>query len=314
MRPGPLHGRIAGGLLLAALAVAGCATPQTEALLADPGALPERSEVASAPFYPQERLYCGPAALAMALTWSGLPVTQEEIAPQVYTPGLDGTLVSDILAAARRNGRVATPVGDLQALLAELAAGHPVIVFQNLALDWYPLWHFALAVGYDLAEQVIVLRSGLDARRLTPLATFERTWARGDYWALVVLPPDELPVSADEHAVLRAAAGLERVQHYAAAATAYEAIARRWPASYGASMGLGNARYAQTDFPGAETAYREVIARRADDANAWNNLAYALAAQGRRADAVEAAERAVLHGGDATRYRETLEEIAAGAD
>ena len=314
MHAGLLRGRIAGALLLAALAVAGCATPQTEALLADPGALPERSEVASAPFYPQERLFCGPAALAMALTWSGLPITQDEIAPQVYTPGREGTLVSDMLSAARRNGRVAVPVGDLPALLAELAGGHPVIVFQNLALDWYPQWHFALAVGYDLAEEVIILRSGLDERRLTPLDTFERTWERGDYWALVVLPPDELPVSADEHAVLRAAAGLERARRYPAAATAYETIARRWPASYGASMGLGNARYALSDFAGAEAAYREVIARRSGDANAWNNLAYALAAQGRHADAVKAAELAVLHGGDAPGYRETLEEIAAGAD
>ncbi len=299
----------AAALLL--LAVAACATPQASRLVEAPGALPPRAELAEVPFFPQERYYCGPAALAMVLAWSGLPVTQDDLVAQVYTPGKEGTLGSDILTAARRNGRLAIEVGSLRDILAEVAAGNPVLVFQNLALDWWPQWHFAVAVGYDLSAGEIVLRSGLDARRVTDISTFENTWARGEYWAMVALPPERLPATAGKAAVLRAAAGLERVGRAEEAAAAYGAILRRWPDDYGALMGLGNSRYATTDYRAAETAFRRAAARRPEGPESWNNLAYALLRQGRRAEAIAAAREAIRRAGDAAApYEATLREIA----
>jgi hypothetical protein len=294
-------------------ALAGCATPQTDHLLETPTALPARAEASGVPFFPQEKYYCGPAALAMVLSWSGLPVTQEQIAAQVYTPGREGTLQSDMVAAARRNGRLAVPISRLFDLTAELAAGHPVVVFQNLGLGWFPVWHYAVAVGYDLSSGDLILHSGLEARRVVPLGTFERTWARGDHWALVVLPPDRLPVSADEVAVLRAATGLEQAGRTAEAAVAYAAIAERWPDSLEAWIGLGNAAYAAGDLEEAENAFRTATARHPDAGAAWNNLAHVLGEQGRRAEAVDAARRAVRLGGpNAATYRATLREVSGG--
>lgn len=301
--------RTAGALILWALA--GCATPQTDRLLETPTALPPRAEVSGVPFFPQEKYWCGPAALAMALGWSGLPVTQEEIAAQVYTPGREGTLQSDMVAGARRNGRLAVPVTRLADLTAELAAGHPVVVFQNLGLEWFPVWHYAVAIGYDLGAGDLLLHSGLEARRAMPLATFERTWARADHWALLVLPPQELPVSADEVAVLRAATGLEQAGRTQEAALAYATIAERWPDSLEAWVGLGNAAYAAGDVEQAETAFRTATERHPDAGAAWNNLAHVLGEQGRRAEAIVAAERAVSLGGpNATTYRATLREVS----
>jgi tetratricopeptide (TPR) repeat protein len=296
------------------LALSACATPQTARLVTEPGDLPSKAEVAEVPFFPQERYYCGPAALAMVLAWSGLPVTQDDLVSQVYTPQREGSLRSDVLAAARRNGRLAVPVGNLADMLAEIAAGNPVLVFQNLALDWTPQWHFAVAIGYDLETREILLHSGLDERRLTALGTFELTWERGDYWALVVLPPDRLPVSADETAVLRAAAGLERSKRLDEAALAYGAALQRWSGSFGALMGLGNVSYAKRDFGGAEAAFRRAIAARPESPAPWNNLAYALLGLDRKAEAIEAAREAVrLAGDNAAPYRETLEEISGKA-
>jgi tetratricopeptide (TPR) repeat protein len=288
----------------------GCATPHTDRLLDAGAALPARAEVAEVPFFPQEEYYCGPAALAMALNWSGLPVTQEEVAAEVYTPGREGTLQSDLLAAARRHGRLAVPVATLSDLTAELAAGHPVVVFQNLGLGWFPVWHYAVAVGYDLRSRDLVLRSGLEPRRVTPLRTFERTWARGDHWALLVLPPDELPAAADETTVLRAATGLEQAQRFREAALAYGAIIERWPDSLTAWIGLGNVAYAAGSLDAAEDAFRRATERHPEAAAAWNNLAHVLAARGRQAEAIAAAERAVgLGGPDAPTYRATLREV-----
>jgi hypothetical protein len=182
--------------LPAALAViwllAGCATPEVAALRADAHGLPPQAEVAGVPFHPQQEQYCGPAALATVLGWSGLPARQDALASEVFTPGREGTLGHDLVGAARRHGRLAVPVSDLPSLLGELAAGHPVMVLQNLALDWYPQWHFAVAVGYDLSTNELALRSGENRRQVVSLDTFNRTWARADRWALPQTPTRRL--------------------------------------------------------------------------------------------------------------------------
>lgn len=300
---------LCGFLLVTVLGA--CATPQTSRLMAEGGHLPPQANVADVPFYPQQRYYCGPAALAMAMTWSGDPVTQDELVPEVYTPSRQGTLRNDMVAAARRRGRLAVRVSDIRSLLAEIAAGNPVVVFQNLALSWFPQWHYAVAVGYNLEKREIVLHSGTEARLVTDLYAFERTWKRGDYWGLVILPPERLPATADEPSVLDAAVGLERTGRHREAASAYRAILSRWRESFPAWMGLGNTLYAQKDFPGAAQAFREAIRRRPKAPAAWNNLAYTLAAQGRHEDARRAAEEAVRFAPEDTQtYRDTLQDLS----
>lgn len=302
-------GPLCGLLLMSVLGA--CATPQTSRLLAEGGHLPRQAEVADVPFYPQKQYYCGPAALAMVMTWSGDPVTPDELAPEVYTESRQGTLRNDMVAAARRHGRFAVQVGDVESLLAEIAAGNPVVVFQNLALDWIPQWHYAVAYGYDLQKREIVLHSGTEARSVIDLYTFEHTWKRGDYWGLVVLPPERLPATGDERSVLDAAAGLERTGRHREAASAYLTILSRWRESFPAWMGLGNTLYAQKDFSGAARAFREATSRRPKAPAAWNNLAYTLAAQGRHDEAQRAAEEAVRLAPEGTQiYRDTLEEIS----
>ncbi len=292
------------------LGLSACSTVQTQQIVDDRQQLPLKAEVAEVPFFAQERYYCGPAALAMVLAWSGLPLTQEDLVSEVYTPGRKGTLRTDVLAAARRHGRMAVQIGTMRDLLQEIAAGNPVLVFQNLGLSWYPQWHFAVAVGYDLDRREIVLHSGLDPRRVLSLDAFDRTWGRGDYWALVVLPPGQLPASAGETPTLKAAAGLERVQRYNEAAAAYTAVSARWPSSVAARLGLGNTLYAMGDYPGAERAYLDAIRNDAEAAAVWNNLAYALAAQGRRQEALNAVEKAVLFGAENRgQYEASLREL-----
>lgn len=280
------------------------------ALLQAPGELPVRAELKEVPFFPQKRHYCGPAALATMLAWSGLAVTAEDVAPQVYTPGREGTLAADMVAAARRNGRLTVRLSGLTGVLGEIAAGHPVLVFQNLSLDVFPQWHFAVVVGYDLERRTIVLRSGRERRRITALDTFEHTWARTGHWAVVVLPPTILPATAAEGSVLRAAVGLERARRQREAATAYRLIADRWPQSLPALIGLGNARYATSDLDGAERAFRLATQRHPSAAAAWNNLAHVLGRKGWRREAVVAARRAITLAGERTGpYVETLLEL-----
>jgi tetratricopeptide (TPR) repeat protein len=298
------------GLAVAALGVlAACATPQMPQL--GQSGLPAQVEVARVPFHPQTENDCGLAALAMVLGWSGVPAEPEEVAGQVLTPGRAGSLGHDLVAAARRAERLAVPVQGLEPLLAELAAGHPVLVLQNLGLDWYPQWHYAVAIGYDLEAGTLTLRSGEEPGQVMPLATFARTWQRAGQWALVVLPPDALPATADATTVLQAAAGLEQAGRHDAAVAAYAAALSRWPDSLAALIGLGNARYAAGQLAGAEAAFRTAVSFHPREAAAWNNLAHVLAEKGDLGKAAVAAKRAVdLGGRDAAVYRTTLEEIS----
>jgi tetratricopeptide (TPR) repeat protein len=289
----------------------GCVGTQTAQIISSRGALPASAEIERVPFYPQEQYYCGPASLAMALGWSGLSLMPDEVATQVYTPGREGTFAPDMIAAARRNGRLAVEVRQLDDLLAELAAGHPAIVFQNLRLSVFPQWHFAVAIGYDLNNRQLILRSGTTRRLVMPLDAFENTWRRADYWALVVLPPDAAPATSNPAPWLDAAAGLERTNRPQEAQLAYEAFLARWPENRAAQMGRANALFALNRFEGAEQAYREVVAADPMMAEAWNNLAYALDRQGKRDEAVLAAERAVMIGGArAADYADTLKDVS----
>jgi tetratricopeptide (TPR) repeat protein len=297
---------------LAALLLAGCAAQQSQRLVRDPGDLPQRARVAGVPFHPQSEHYCGPASLAMVLGWAGERTDQGSIAPEVFTPGKAGTFRADLLAAARRRGYLAVPVTGLRSLMRELAAGHPVLVFQNLGLSWIPRWHFAVAIGYDLPAAEIILHTGRERARPVALATFERTWDRAGRWGMVVLTPGELPAAADPVAVLRSAVGLEQAGRYGAAEAAYAAATRRWPGRLGGWVGLANARYHRGDPAGAEAALRSALERHPRSAEAWNNLAVVLAEQGRRAAAIRAAERAVRLGEGTSRYRRTLREVRAG--
>lgn len=296
-------------LLIQLLLLAACTAPQYRVIDQDRGDLPLRATVDNVPFYPQEDYYCGPASLAMVLSWAGIPTTQEKIATQVYTPGRKGTLPSDILSGARRNGALAVRVDSLHDLLAEIAAGHPVLVFQNLGLPLFPQWHFAVAFEYDLSQETIVLHSGLDARRTTGLNTFEHTWQRADYWAITVTSPPQLPATAGSQAVLEAAAGLERAGQYEAATRAYKAIAERWEQNATALIGLGNTYYAAGNFKQSAAAFRKAISIDGSNAPAWNNLAYALAKLNQRQASLEAAERAIDISGNDKAYQQTLIEI-----
>jgi len=123
-----------------------------------PETLAQRTELAEVPFFPQEEYQCGPAALASVLVHNNIATTPAALVPQVYLPGREGSLQTEMLAATRRHGLVAYHLAPrIEDLLTEVAAGNPVIVLQNLAFSFAPLWHYAVVVGYDRGQEEIVL-------------------------------------------------------------------------------------------------------------------------------------------------------------
>lgn len=302
----------AGGLVFFVIVLtAGCATLQTDRIRATAEVFPDPVELTSVPFFPQEEYQCGPAALATVLTWSGIQVTPSDLAPQVYIPERQGSLQLELIGAARRHGRIPYVLQpQLESLLAEVATDNPVVILQNLSLPWYPIWHYAVVVGFDLKSDRLVLRSGREKRREVPFRVFERTWRRSQYWSMVVMPPDRLPFTAEEIPYLQAVAPLERIGRWNETVIAYDTALKRWPKSLAARMGLGNSRYALRDLHGAEEAFRQAIRDHPDAAVAYNNLALTLADQQRWGEARVAAQRAVDIGGPQLQaFRDTLQQI-----
>lgn len=279
---------------LLGLVLAGCAATLPTEHVGEGNRRFQPVELHEVPFFPQEDYQCGPAALAAVLTWSGVSVTPEELRPQVYVPVRKGSLQVELAAAVRRHGRIAYVLEpSLDHLLAEVADGRPVIVLQNLGFGWHPVWHYAVVVGFNPGAEQIILRSGQLKRNLLSMRLFERTWRRGDYWALAVLRPGELPVTADVQRYLASVIALEKLGRWEAANEAYRAAVRRWPDNLVALMGLGNSAYARGDREGALAAFRRAVASHPHSAAAYNNLAHVLAEKGELERALRHARRAV---------------------
>ncbi len=303
-----LTARRLAGIFLLAILLAGCAAPQTRRLLNEPSpVLPKKFELAGVPFFAQEAYQCGPASLAMVLNAAGINVQPESLTDQVYIPARQGSVQVEMLAAARRNGALAYELApQLNDLLTEVAAGNPVLAMQNLAFNWYPKWHYAVVVGYDLPRQEIILRSGLEVRQILPIATFERTWARSGYWSMLALPPEKMPATASEVNYIKAVTALEKNAKKKLTHNAYLAALNRWPDNLVALMGAGNAAHTVGDLVGAEAFFRETIARHPDAGDAWNNLAQTLADMGRHHEALYAVKKAIPLGGPQLEiYRKT---------
>jgi tetratricopeptide (TPR) repeat protein len=287
-----------------------CTGLNRSVMLEKAGNVPPQVEIEAIRFYPQQAYQCGPAALAMVLNWSGLPISPEDLTPEVFTPDLKGSLQSAMVSAVRRNGRIAYVFAGLNDLFAEVAAGHPVVVLQNLGLSWYPVWHYAVVIGYDLTEQIIILRSGNIRRKLMPFRIFEKTWARSDYWGLLILKSNQLPATVKEDLFLKAVLGLEQARQYHVAIDGYHTALTQWPKNLTALIGIGNCYYSLGELENAEKVLKDAIRYHPKSGPAFNNLAQIYFEQGRRQDALAAAKEAVSLGGPMRSvYQKTLEEI-----
>jgi len=297
-------------LSCAGILLSSCTGLNKSVMVEKAGNVPPRVEIETIPFYSQKAYQCGPAALAMALNWSGLPISPEDLTTEVFTPERKGSLQSAMVSAIRRNGRIAYVLTGLSDLFVELAAGHPVIILQNLGLSWYPVWHYAVAVGYDLPEKYVILRSGNIRRKHVSFRVFDKTWARGKYWGLLILQSNQLPATVKENLFLKALLGLEEARQFQAAIDGYHTALTQWPKNLTALIGIGNCYYALKDLENAEMAFRKATRYHPTSGPAFNNLAQIFFEQGRKPEALAAAKKAVSLGGPMRSvYQKTLDEI-----
>jgi tetratricopeptide (TPR) repeat protein len=301
-----------GGLLYL-LWLTGCAaTPQSDALtqhIAAPFAVP--SELTQTPFFPQKAYQCGPAALATVMQAQGVDVTPDVLKDEVYLPERKGSLQIEMITATRRHNLLPYVLRpQLAEVLSEINAGRPVLVLQNEGVSWYPQWHYAVIIGYNLQEGKLILRSGTIKRYVMSMYTFERTWQRSQSWAMVTLKPGEMPTRPDEWHYVQAIVGFEQTQKWSLIDALYRTGLQQWPASQDLLMGYGNVLYLQHRRRAAADQYQMVLQHDTDFAPAHNNLAMVLAELGEFRRALSHVQRAIELGGvHSAEYQTTLNQI-----
>lgn len=300
---------VCGFLFLAVLS--GCSTLEIDELRKTPDFVTYKPSQLSVPFYAQDEFQCGPAALAMLLNWADVVVSPQQLEPLVYVPEKQGSFTTEIVAASRQFDRLPYVIEPrMLALIEELSAGNPVLVFQNLGLDWFPQWHFAVVTGFDLSNNQITLNSGtIQAHKMT-LDKFERTWQRAQKWAMVVMKEGQLPATANPLNLIKAVTYFEQRQKLGFAHSFYRSAVKRWPESVVVLMAVANSAYQLKDLDSARNYYEKALLIESNYAPAHNNLAMVLMEQGDLEKARQHAQQAVNLGGKRTAsYRQTLREI-----
>jgi hypothetical protein len=301
-----------GQLLVCLLFIHGCSTTYQgrQALTDLTEDLPPAVELSQTPFFPQTEHQCGPAALATVLQPHHVDVTPQTLSSQLYIPGRKGSLQVEMAVTARRYGMLPYPLSpEFADLFAEIAAGNPVLVLQNLGFDWWPQWHYAVVIGYDTMNNELTLRSGTTKRWQTTFASFERTWGRADNWALVIVPAGKMPTTARVSTYLKTAYAFEQTGQTLQALDAYRAATDTWPGDPLSWQALGNMAY-KAGYPDeAVSALLKASSLGPDDIVAWNNLAYALHMKGCKEQALQSLQCAIRQSADDENIRHSEQEI-----
>ena len=192
-------------------------------------ALPERVELVDVPFFYLSEASGGSSALAAVLNHHSV----------ISTPGLIEARIQELARGQREREALAVVArsydqavyplsAELDALIQQVAGKNPVLVQLDKSFSG-PGGEFALLVGYDRRERILILRKG-NARRLrVSLNDFDQQWAEAGRWAVVVLPANVLPAQAEHERWLDTLRALQQQGRDAAVRRGLAAAKAKWP-------------------------------------------------------------------------------------
>lgn len=198
-------------------------------LLPETKRLAERVELADVPFFQLSDAQGGPSALAALLNHHGVITSPGLVDERIQQLAKGQSAPAGLEVVARSYDLLVYPVpGNLDALMQQVSAGHPVLVMQD-RLFGGPGTQFALLVGYDQRERTLVLRSGNTRRWYTSFARFDDAWGEAGRWAVLLMPTNQLPAQPLKQTWLTAAQALEQQGRADAAQRALRTARQVWP-------------------------------------------------------------------------------------
>ena len=202
------------------LLMTGCASVERP----DLRQLPERVELNGVPFFRGNANQGGPQVLASMFSEQRIRTTPGLLTKPLKLPGAEDALQSNMEKLASEYGLVVYPLDkSLSALLAQVAAGYPVMLRFTDGTVWSTP-RYAMLVGYNRTKQTVLLRAGMERRRLMDFDKFESAWKDAGGWAVLVVSPGQLPAHVDRARWLKAANDLSRAGQEQASAKAIQAL------------------------------------------------------------------------------------------
>ena len=186
--------------------------------------LPERVEL-SGTFYRGQDNQSGPQVLASLLSQQGVVITPGLLEKPLHLPGDEARLQQNMLNLAREYGMVVYPLdSNLPALLAQVAAGYPVMVRFTEGSAFWAEPRYAILAGYNTQKQTVLLRAGMNRRALMSFSSFESSFKDAGGWAVLIQKPNQIPANVDQSRWLKAANELAQAGQEQAAARATKAL------------------------------------------------------------------------------------------
>ena len=203
-----------------ALAMVGCASVEPPELRH----LPERVELNGVPFFRGNANQSGPQVLASMLGQQRIRITPGLLVKPLKLPGAEASLQDNMEQLAAQYGLMVYPLDtSLAALLTQVAAGYPVMLRFSDGTVWSEP-RYAMLVGYNRTKRTVLLRAGMERRRLMDFNKFESAWKDAGGWAVLILSPEQLPANVDKARWLKAANDLSRSGQEQAGARAVKAL------------------------------------------------------------------------------------------
>lgn len=216
--PGFRGALLASACVLGLVGCTGSVQPQIQRL-------PERVELNSVPFFSGEMYQSGPGALAGMLSQQGIVITPGLLDKPLHLPGAEAQLPQNMQKLAREYGMVVYPLdNNLPALLAQVAAGYPVMVRFTEGSAFWAQPRYAVLAGYNRDKQTVLLRGAKSRRQLMEFGAFESAWKDAGSFAVLIQAPNQLPAAVDRQRWLKAADELARAGQEQAAARATKAL------------------------------------------------------------------------------------------
>lgn len=208
---------------LLALAIVGCASVESTEFRR----LPERVELNGVPFFRGNANQGAPQTLAGMLGEQRIRITPGLLIKPLKLPEAEASLQGSIEQLAAGYGLMVYPLDtSLHALLAQVAAGYPVMLRFNDGTLWTEP-RYGMLVGYNRAKGTVLLRAGMERRRLMDFDTFESAWKDAGGWAVLILSPTQLPANVDKARWLKVANDLSRSGQEQAGARAIKTLESR---------------------------------------------------------------------------------------
>lgn len=139
------------------------------------------------PFVKQKYRFCGPAALTSVFRYYGQYPDQGEIAENVYTPELKGSLISDMKRYAERSGFSArTENGNIEKLTLLIDNKQPVILLVDKGRMGVKIQHYYVVYGYNPQSSSFIIHDGIKSARNISYSKLDSEWEKMNGLMLVI--------------------------------------------------------------------------------------------------------------------------------